>query len=145
MGVKAKYFEIKVDMRFDCCRKVGKWDKVAEEELKKLVNQRDIYANSFSRYPVEDPEYEVYINILGEMVNKIRKMIEDFNDYEKIQYERDRVYYHYMAEQPSEALDTFRTELLRHLAGSIVVKDHRVRYQQEQFPTIPHHNEQQST
>lgn len=38
MGVKAKYFEIKVDMRFDYCRKVAKGDKVAEEELKKLVN-----------------------------------------------------------------------------------------------------------
>jgi len=129
MGVKAKYFEIKVDMRFDYCRKVGKGDKVAEEELKRLVNQRDLYANSFSRYAVEDPEYEVYINILGEMVNtKIRKMTEDFNDFERIQSERDRVYHHYMAEQPSEALDSFRTDLLQHLAGAIVIKEHRVRY-----------------
>jgi len=38
-----------------------------------------------------------------------------------------------MTEQKDEALDTFREEILQHLAGSIVVKEHRVRYQKEQF------------
>jgi hypothetical protein len=30
-------------------------------------------------------------------------------------------------------MDTFRSSLLQHLAGSIVVKEHRQRYQKEQF------------
>jgi len=30
-------------------------------------------------------------------------------------------------------MQAFRTELLQHLAGSIVVKEHRLRYQKEQF------------
>ncbi len=134
LGVQAKYFEIKADIRFEYCRKVAKGDLAAKAELKNLVNHRDRYFASFSRYPVEDDEYEVYINILGEMVNtKIRNIMDDFTDYEKIHNERERIYHHYMAEQKSEALDTFREEILQHLAGSIVVKEHRVRYQKEQF------------
>jgi len=55
----------------------------------------------------------VYINILGEIVNtKIRQISEDFNDYEKIHAERQRIYHHYMNDQTSEALDTFREDIL---------------------------------
>jgi hypothetical protein len=82
-------------------------------ELKNLVNHRDRYYASFNRYEVDDPEYEVYINTLGEIVNtKIRKITEDFNDYEKIHSERERIYHHYMNEQPSEALTSFKEEIL---------------------------------
>lgn len=129
MGVQAKYFEIKADVRFDYCRKVAKGDQASLNELKTLVNHRDRYLASFNRYEVNDPEYEVYINTLGEIVNtKIRKILEDFNDYEKIHNERERIYHHYMTEQKVEALDTFTEEILQHLAGSIVVKEHRFRY-----------------
>ena len=30
-------------------------------------------------------------------------------------------------------MDNFRQDLLKHLAGSIVIKNHRIRYQKEQF------------
>lgn len=134
LGVQAKYFEIKSDIRFDYCRKVAKGDKASLAELKTLVNHRDRYLASFNRYAVEDDEYEVYINILGEMINtKIRSIHDDFNEFEKIHNERARIYHHYMTEQKTEALDTFKDEILQHLAGSIVVKEHRVRYQKEQF------------
>lgn len=134
MGVQAKYFEIKTDLRFDYSRKVGKGDKASLLDLKDLVNHRDSYHASFSRYECEEPEYEVYMHTLGEIVNtKIRKMHEDFNEYEKVHNERSRIYHHFMSDQQSEALDTFREELLQHLAGSIVVKEHRTRYQKEQF------------
>jgi len=33
----------------------------------------------------------------------------------------------------TEVMDTFRNDLLQHLAGSIIVKDHRQRYQKEQY------------
>lgn len=134
IGVQAKYFEIKADLRFDYCRKVAKGDQAALNELKDLVNMRDHSQATFARYETEEPEYEVYMNTLGEIVNtKIRKMHEDFNEYEKVHSERERIYHHFMNEQQNEALDTFREELLQHLAGSIVVKEHRIRYQKEQF------------
>ena len=33
----------------------------------------------------------------------------------------------------ADAHDVFRASLLKHLAGSIVIKNHRIRYQKEQF------------
>ena len=33
----------------------------------------------------------------------------------------------------ADARDVFRASLLKHLAGSIVIKNHRIRYQKEQF------------
>jgi len=56
-----------------------------------------------------------------------------FKEYEKTHEERERVYFHYMNDQTSEYLDTFRSDLLQHLAGSIVIKEHRQRYQKEQY------------
>jgi hypothetical protein len=56
-----------------------------------------------------------------------------FLDYQKAYNEKDRIYHHYMSHQGSEALDTLRSDLLEHLAGSIVVKEHRLRYQKEQY------------
>ena len=135
--MQARYFEIKVELREEFIKKVGKDDKEALEELKKLINYRDRYQKSYNRYELaasEQTEYQVYINILGETYNtKIRPLIEKFTDYEKAFNDRERVYHHYMAEEQSEALQTFREELFQHLAGSIVVKEHRQRYQKEQF------------
>ena len=37
---------------------------------------------------------------------------------------------------PNEAIDRFRNDLLRHLAGNIVVKEHKIRYQKEQFDRL---------
>lgn len=114
MGLQARYFEIKVELREEYVKKVAKGDPYALEELKKLVNHRDRFQANYNRYqPLGDPEYQVYINILGEIYNtKIRKIIEDFTEYEKAYNERERVYHHFMSEQTSESLTTFKEELL---------------------------------
>jgi hypothetical protein len=47
----------------------------------------------------EDPDYEAYINTLGEMVNNpIKRIKEDFTDYEKAFNERERIYHSFMRE-----------------------------------------------
>jgi hypothetical protein len=38
-----------------------------------------------------------------------------------------------LSETENEGFTQFKDELLQHLAGSIVVKEHRLRYQQEQY------------
>lgn len=135
MGVQARYFEIKVELREEHVKKVGKEDKQSIEELKRLINYRDRYRNSYNRYelsPNAEHEYQVYINILGETYNtKIRPLMERFTEYEKAYNDKQRVYHHFMAEEESEALQNFREQLFQHLAGSIVVKEHRQRYQKE--------------
>jgi hypothetical protein len=99
LGVQARYFEIKVEMREEYVKKVAKNDPSAVDELKTLVNHRDRYASSYSRFEVDDPEYQAYINTLGEIYNtKIRKMMEDFTEYEKAYNERERVYHSYMSD-----------------------------------------------
>jgi len=51
--------------------------------------------------------------------------------------EREQLYSSYCSEESVEMQekgeDNFRLELLRHLAGNIVVREHRMRYQKEQF------------
>jgi hypothetical protein len=47
--------------------------------------------------------------------------------------ERARVYHSFMNKEAPEFMDTLRSDLLKHLAGTIVVKEHRHRYQKEQY------------
>jgi len=43
------------------------------------------------------------------------------------------VYSDYISKNTTLSMNNFRIDLLKHLAGSIVVKEHRLRYQKEQF------------
>lgn len=93
-GLKARYFEIKVELRDEYNKKVAKNDPDSADELKSLVSLRDRYAATFSRQPVQDEEYTAYINTLGEIVNtKMRKLVMDFAEYEKAHNERERIYH----------------------------------------------------
>jgi len=50
IGIKARYYEIKVELREEYVRKVAKNDPSAIDELKALVTLRDQYQNAYSRY-----------------------------------------------------------------------------------------------
>ena len=63
----------------------------------------------------------------------MKELLELFKTYEKLFNEKDRIYHHFLNYETSEYLDRLRGELLQHLAGNIVVKEHRLRYQKEQF------------
>ena len=52
------------------------------------------------------------------------------NDYTQSQNEKSEMYADYDSQ---DDLDVFRKDLLKHLAGNIVVKEHKIRYQKEQF------------
>lgn len=47
IGVQAKYYEIKADIRNEYVRKVAKGDVVAQNELRTIINHRDHYRASF--------------------------------------------------------------------------------------------------
>ncbi len=59
------------------------------------------------------------------MNRDVRKAVNDFTEYEKAYNERERIYHSFTRDHSSEAMDVFREELLQHLAGSIIVKEHR--------------------
>ena len=60
-------------------------------------------------------------------------LLDHINHYDQAFSERNALYSDYMSAETRMEMDNFRQDLLKHLAGSIVVRDHRVRYQKEQF------------
>ena len=50
IGIKAKYFEVKVLMRDDYSRKVAVNDQVVESELRQMSGMKEKYQNAFSEY-----------------------------------------------------------------------------------------------
>ena len=58
------------------------------------------------------------------------RLMSALNDYTQSQNEKSVMYADY---DSSDDLDVFRKDLLKHLAGNIVVKEHKIRYQKEQF------------
>lgn len=67
--------------------------------------------------------------------NEMQALLGKMNEHEAAFKQRAELYSDYLVltGDPEDALDKFRNDLLKHLAGSIVVKDHKVRYQKEQF------------
>ena len=64
----------------------------------------------------------------------MKQLLDDINDYGRAQEERKTMYANYYKEdQDGLGTENFRVCLLKHLAGSIVIKEHRIRYQKEQF------------
>lgn len=78
-----------------------------------MSSNKERYENAFEREPVKDEEYEAYINTLKTIKDtQAKEVFKDFIEFEKAAAERDRFYYHFTREQQSEALDTFKTDLL---------------------------------
>lgn len=139
MGVKAHIFKIEADLKEQYANLVAKNEEAAfaNDEFRLLVAARDNYQATFSRWGVDEwakNEYDSFIGTLNEINDtKGKKLINDFKEYQNVNNERERLYHHFTREHESEAMAVFRTELLQHLAGSIVVKESRTRYQKEQF------------
>ncbi len=70
---------------------------------------------------------------INDIEAKLVEALGVFSEYEKATVERERWYHGFLENSESEALDSFRSELLKHLAGNIVIGEHRMRYQQEQY------------
>ena len=73
---------------------------------------------------------------LGEALNDINSSQKTFQDFKEASMQRSDVFQNYLSDSDAEYLDTFKNELLHHLALSIVVKESRQRYQKEQFDRL---------
>ena len=67
----------------------------------------------------------------------MKSLLDAIEEHQKVFSERSHLYENYCSESSvamqERGEDTFRLYLLRHLAAEIVVKEHRNRYQKEQF------------
>lgn len=61
----------------------------------------------------------------------MKQLLSDIDACQAVEQERAEIYAEYYRSDDSD--DSFRQDLLQHLAGSIVIKEHRIRYQKEQF------------
>lgn len=50
------------------------------------------------------------------------------NEHDQAFNERSALYSDYISQNTTLSMNNFRIDLLKHLAGSIVVKEHRLRY-----------------
>ena len=58
-------------------------------------------------------------------------LVDLIDECNRAQKEREDIYTGYDADEDKH--DEFRCDLLKHLAGNIVIKEHKIRYQKEQF------------
>ncbi len=140
VGVKAKIFAIDAKLKENFINYVAKNEEdvnYTREEFNALDASRQAYEQNFARREVGDSakaEYDAFVGSLNEFHSTHgNDLIKDFQDYERSYNDRQSVYADYARGNTDEAMVSFRTDLLQHLAGSIVVKEHRQRYQKEQF------------
>ena len=62
---------------------------------------------------------------------ELKQLLSNIEECAASQVQRDALYAG--LQEDASSVDSFRHDLLRHLAGSLVIKEHRIRYQKEQF------------
>lgn len=130
-----------VNLHKEYAVKVARGESYCEYELQGLVKERDNYqhacdenCHNHSSSAHDDAEAKAYIEQIKQIdEHQAKELLSHFTEYEKVFNEKERVYHHFMNGQESEYLDTLRVELLEHLAGNIIVKEHKDRYQKEQY------------
>lgn len=88
-----------------------------------------MYGHALSEDSISDDVYAKQLQDIKE--GDMKRLLSDIADLSVSQSERASVYAEY--DQAEGNVDTFREDLLKHLAGNIVVKEHKIRYQKEQF------------
>lgn len=115
--------------------KVLKDDAATKVELRESKIARDAFAQA---YGADCSQVTGDAKIFKEQVDALRTgeiaaLLDNINYHDQVFTQRRELYSDYVSADTREQMDNFRIDLLKHLAGSIVVKEHRLRYQKEQF------------
>lgn len=112
--------------------------KVPENETGTLQQELEEYKNTARRYGIHAEDVDNsenddvnYQQLQGIINGEMKTLLSDVDACSRSQAERAAIYAEYDA--GVETKDKFREDLLKHLAGSIVIKEHKIRYQKEQF------------
>lgn len=111
-------------------------DNVSNDDVGATREELDEYLNNANKYGLagEDQDGEGADDVYSKQIHDIRegdmkKLLNDIEACSASQAEKALVYADF--DQNEDAADQFRQDLLKHLAGNIVVKEHRIRYQKE--------------
>lgn len=125
MKARADVFRAKATLLQEYVDKVDGDDAAIKADLEKYKTHRDVFGANAHECE------SMYIKSVEQIeANELNDLVQKINDHEKAFKEREVLYsdYYELSHAPSEGLDKFRNELLMHLASSIVVKDHKIRY-----------------
>lgn len=136
IGARAHALTAKVHILEELLDKVDHAsDSAARHELRKLTSAKDSFVAS---YGADISQISGDAKVLKESIDQTRNgdmavLLDHMNQHDQAFSQRNALYADYLSPETRMEMDNFRQDLLKHLAGSIVVKDHRVRYQKEQF------------
>ena len=115
----------------------------ADSDVKREVDQLQVTVKSFesainkykeSEEGAQDQDTKGLLEQLQQVKDgQIAGLIAQFASFETAKFDYERTYHHFMNEEKSEALTTFRENLLLFLASNMVIPEHRNRYQIEQM------------
>jgi len=113
-------------------------DPAAQQDLSEIQDNhnkfKDAYENNKPEKEAADSDAKVLMGAVQELFGgRMNVLVTRMDEHRKLHAEKGRMYHMYFERESSDSLDEFRFGLLKHLAGSIVVKNHRIRYQKEQF------------
>lgn len=132
LATRAKIMDAKAAIQAEILEKLQSDDSTASvqelQEFQDFAKRFGIVAFSEEA----DLSDNVYMKQLQDIVDgDMKKLMSDIDACSAKDEEKAAVYADYYKDDATN--ETFRQELLRHLAGNIVVKEHRIRYQKEQF------------
>ena len=112
-------------------------DAAAQDDLATFTSKyQALSAKASQSESSSSSDSKILDSQLGDALNDINSSKKTFEDFNQASVQRNDVFQNYLSNTDSEYLDTFKNELLHHLALSIVVKESRQRYQKEQFDRL---------
>ena len=139
MGARVEAVQAQLTLQEALVQNVSKDDPAAQQDLEEISVNYDKYKAAYENAKPEkegssDSDAKVLMGAVQELFSgRMNVLMTRMNDHRRLHNEKGRLYHMYFSKDSSDSLDEFRFGLLKHLAGSIVVKDHRIRYQKEQF------------
>lgn len=132
MKARSGIFKSKVHLLEEYVEKVSQ-DAGDQNDLEKNRNTRDSFRSA--AHGIEGSKSVFAKQIMQIRETDLESLLNSINEYDQVANEKKDLYANFLElnGEPSEALDKMRSELLKHLAGNIVVKEHKIRYQKEQF------------
>ena len=129
MSARAQLMDTKASLQRAILERIADDNMGANEiELKEYEDSAKAYGIAAENDSSADSD-NVYLKQLQDIRDgDLARLMGDIEACERSQAERTQLYKEY---EKTENVDAFRADLLKHLAGNIIIKEHRIRYQKE--------------
>jgi hypothetical protein len=125
----------KVELLNKWCDSIDTEDESYKHDLKDALYWRDVFTAKYNDDLTQiSGDAKIFSAQVQELVSgQLSTLLQQIETHEQVTNKSKEIYANYTSENTNLAVDNFRLDVLKHLAGKIVVKEHRLRYQQEQW------------